>query len=42
MLSGALVFVDEMFGPSPHPLVNGTHVVVYSPFDEAAFAAKLK
>ena len=37
MFSGALVFVDEMFAPAPHPLRHGEHVVVYSPADPAAF-----
>jgi hypothetical protein len=41
MLSGALVFVDEMFAPSPHPLVHRTHVVVYSTSDPPAFATAL-
>lgn len=41
MMSGALVFVDEMFAPSPHPLVNLKHVVVYSTADPGAFAKQL-
>jgi hypothetical protein len=42
MLSGALVFVDEMFAPSPHPLRHGVHVVVYDTTDQAAFEDKLR
>jgi hypothetical protein len=41
MMSGALVFVDEMFAPSPHPLEHLKHVVVYSTSDPGAFSKQL-
>jgi hypothetical protein len=42
MATGALVFVDEMHTPLPHPFLDGEHLVVYDNADEAGFLAKLK
>lgn len=41
-MSGALVFVDEMFSPMPWPLLNGTHLIVYRTDDQQDFTAKLR
>ena len=42
MSTGALVFVDEMHTPLPHPFLDGVHLVVYDNSDEGSFLAKLK
>jgi hypothetical protein len=42
MMSGALVFVDQMWAPMPHPYLHGVHLIVYSTTDEKDFAAKLR
>ena len=41
MVSGALVFVDEMWGPQPFALRHGEHVVVYDTTNQADFTKKL-
>eukprot|EP00614_Pseudopedinella_elastica_P023414 CAMPEP_0172629878 /NCGR_PEP_ID=MMETSP1068-20121228/170368_1 /TAXON_ID=35684 /ORGANISM="Pseudopedinella elastica, Strain CCMP716" /LENGTH=134 /DNA_ID=CAMNT_0013440539 /DNA_START=60 /DNA_END=464 /DNA_ORIENTATION=- len=41
-MSGALIFVDEMFAPMPHPMVNGTHVIIYNTKDQQGFNALLR
>ena len=41
MVSGALVFVDEMWGPQPFPLRHGEHVVVYDTTSQDDFKRKL-
>ena len=42
MVSGALVFVDEMWGPQPFPLKHKEHVIVYNTKDQGAFTEQLK
>jgi len=42
MSTGALVFVDEMHTPLPHPFLDGVHLVVYDNSDKGNFLAKLK
>lgn len=42
MMSGALVFVDEMHTPMPHPLINGTHVIIFDPHDRDTFLVLLR
>ena len=42
MGSGALVFVDRMYSPMPHPPRHKRHVVVYDPHDREGFEALLR
>ena len=42
MVSGALVFVDEMWGPQPFPLKHKEHVIVYNTKDQNTFTEQLK
>ena len=41
MVSGALVFVDEMWGPQPFALKHGEHVVVYDTTNQEDFTRKI-
>lgn len=41
MASGALVMVDPLFVPYPHPLVDGKHVVFYDNHNKTDFMTKL-
>ena len=40
--SGALVFVDRMFSPMPHPPRHRHHIIVYDPDDQAGFLRLLR
>lgn len=40
--SGALVFTDELHTPTPYPLVDGVHVVVYDHADRGDLERKLR
>jgi len=40
--SGALVFVDEMYIPHPHPFIHGKHLIVYDNSDQQTFQNSLK
>lgn len=42
MVSGALVFVDEMWAPQPYPLRHKEHVIIYNTKDQVAFTELLK
>jgi len=42
LASGALVMVDHLECPLPHPLIDGVHVVYYDPMDKDAFLKTLK
>lgn len=41
MASGALVMVDHLFVPYPHPLVDGKHIVFFDNNNETEFMSKL-
>ncbi|KAJ8610357.1 hypothetical protein CTAYLR_003899 [Chrysophaeum taylorii] len=41
LASGALVFVDEMYVPHPHPFVHEKHLIVYDNSDPDDFERKL-
>ena len=41
MASGALIFVDRMFVPRPHPLIDGRHVVYYDNNNKTELFEKL-
>uniref|UniRef100_A0A7S3JSJ3 Spore protein YkvP/CgeB glycosyl transferase-like domain-containing protein n=1 Tax=Aureoumbra lagunensis TaxID=44058 RepID=A0A7S3JSJ3_9STRA len=40
--SGALVFVDEMYTPHPHPFIHKRHLIVYDNSDQDTFQNLLK
>lgn len=42
LATGALVFVDEIHTPTPYPLRDGEHLVIYSTHDHAGFLRKLR
>ncbi len=39
--SGALIFVDKMYVPRPHPLIHGKHVIYYDNNNKTDFFDKL-
>jgi hypothetical protein len=41
LASGALVFVDPLFVPHPHPLLHEEHVIYFSNHNQADLIAKL-
>ena len=41
MCSKAMVFVDFMYVPHPHPLVDGEDVVFFDPLDKQGFVDKI-
>lgn len=42
MMSGALIFVDEMWVPQPYAIRHKEHVILYDTKDQDAFREKLK
>lgn len=41
LCSKALVFVDYIYAPFPHPLIDGEDVVFFDPLDKEAFVKKV-
>ena len=39
--SGALIFVDDMYVPRPHPLIHGQHIVYFNNSNKADLFEKL-
>lgn len=39
--SGALIFVDQMYVPRPHPLIHGKHIIYYDNNNKTDFFDKL-
>lgn len=40
--SGALVFIDPLFVPSPFPFIDGQHVIFYNPHNQSEFIQKVE